>query len=90
MDTRHLRAALAVQKHGTFTAAARAMFMAQSTLSRQVGTLERRLGLELFVRGPDRAVPTDAGSRFLAEAKNVIAAVEAAERAAREAAEKCG
>lgn len=85
MDTRHLRAALAVQRFGTFTAAARALFMAQSTLSRQVNTLERRLGLQLFVRGPGRAVPTEAGSRFLAEAHNVIAAVEAAERAARDA-----
>jgi DNA-binding transcriptional LysR family regulator len=85
VDTRHLRAALAVQTHGTFTAAAKAMFMSQSTLSRQVGSLERRLGLQLFVRGTERAVPTDAGSRFLAEAENVIAAVEEAERAAREA-----
>jgi DNA-binding transcriptional LysR family regulator len=85
LDTRHLRAALAVERCGTFTAAARAMFMAQSTLSRQVSTLERQIGLQLFVRGAARAVPTDAGAAFLVHAKQVIAAVEAAEQAAREA-----
>jgi DNA-binding transcriptional LysR family regulator len=83
VDTRHVQAALAVERLGTFTAAARALFMAQSTLSRQIGSLERELGLALFVRGASQASPTEAGVRFLVEAKKVMAAVDAAERAAR-------
>lgn len=85
MDTRHVRAALAVAEFGTFTAAAASLFMSQSTLSRQVGELERQLGVVLFFRGPARATPTASGHRFLREARKVLAAVEAAESAARSA-----
>lgn len=85
MDTKHLRAALAVAEFGTFTAAAASLFMSQPTLSRQVGELERQLGVVLFYRGTARATPTSAGARFLEEARAVLAAVAAAERAARSA-----
>lgn len=83
LDTRHLRAVLAVEEHGSFTEAARHLFMAQSTLSRQVKALERELGSELFQRGAGRAAPTPHGRLFLVEARRVMAAVAAAERAAR-------
>lgn len=80
-----MRAVLAVAEFGTFTAAAASLFMAQSTLSRQIGELERQLGTVLFSRGPARATPTASGARFLREARKVIEAVEAAENAARSA-----
>ena len=81
MDTRHLRAALAVAEHGSFTKAAKALFMAQSTLSRQVAALERGLGAHLFVRGPRNVSLTDGGKAFLPHAENVIEQVQKAEQA---------
>ena len=86
MDIRYLRAALAVQEHGSFTTAAERLFMAQSTLSRQVSALERHLGARLFHRGSRQAVPTPHGRRFLDEAQKVLRAVEEADQAVRPAA----
>lgn len=84
MDTRHLRAALAVREHGSFTTAAEKLFLAQSSLSRQVGVLERQVGAELFLRGPRRTVATPVGERFLVEAEAVLSAVDRAERVVRD------
>lgn len=83
MDTRHIRAALAVARCGTFTGAARELYMAQSTLSRQIAALERELGSPLFVRGARTAVLTVRGKAFLDVGEDILAAVERAERAAR-------
>lgn len=83
VDTRHLKAAVAVARYRSFTEAARALYMAQSTLSRQVAALERDLGRPLFERGPRASVPTAAGAAFLPEAELVIAAAARAEAAAR-------
>lgn len=83
MDTKLVRAALALAEHGSFTLAARAMFMAQSTLSRQVSALERELGVVLFVRGMDGVSVTVRGRAFMVEAERVLEAVARAEDAAR-------
>lgn len=83
MDTRHIRAAVAVANSGSFTAAARQLFMAQSTLSRQVAALERELGGPLFVRGPRSVALTTTGEAFLPLGEAVLDAVAAAEKAAR-------
>lgn len=81
MDTKHLRAAIAVARHCSFTNAARELYMAQSTLSRQVNALERHLGTELFVRGVRSVTLTNDGRAFLPEAERVLGAVARAERA---------
>jgi LysR family hca operon transcriptional activator len=88
MDTKHVRAAVAVVRHGSFTVAARELFMAQSTMSRQIAALEREVGAELFVRGARRVELTVPGEAFLTEAREILAAVERAERAARAAARR--
>jgi DNA-binding transcriptional LysR family regulator len=85
METKHIRAAVTVAHYGTFSEAARALFMAQSTLSRQVATLERDVGGPLFVRGSRRVELTRRGKAFLPEAELIMAAVERAERAAKDA-----
>ena len=85
MDTRHLRAAVAVARHGSFTVAARELFMTQSTVSRQVAALERDLGRRLFVRNVGAVRLTRAGEAFLPEAEKVLQAVESALDAARAA-----
>lgn len=85
MDARHLRAAVAVARHRSFTVAARELYMAQSTLSRQVAALEQALGVRIFERGAREVSLTERGRAFMPEAARVLDAVERAEQAARAA-----
>jgi DNA-binding transcriptional LysR family regulator len=85
VDTRQLRAALAVEEHGSFTAAAAGLFLSQPTLSRQVAALEHQLGAVLFHRSARRAVLTEAGRSFLPRARSTLASLETARQAARAA-----
>lgn len=66
----------AVVRNGSFSAAARELNKAQSGVSYAVGRLEEELGLELFDRSGHRARITDAGRTVLAEARNVLSAVQ--------------
>ena len=50
-----LRAFEGVAKHGSFTAAANALLISQSALSRHVIALERLTGVQLFERGRTRS-----------------------------------
>lgn len=81
VNTKHLKAALALAHHGSFTKAAQELYVAQSTLSRHVAALERELGAVLFVRGIDAVTPTAAGAAFLPEAEQVLLATERARSA---------
>lgn len=81
MNTKHLKAVIALARHGSFTKAARELYVAQSTLSRHVAALERELGVALFVRGLDAVTPTRAGAAFLPEAEHVLEATERARAA---------
>ena len=50
MDVRQLAAIVAVADHGTFSAAARALYTVQSNVSGHVAKLERELGVTLIDR----------------------------------------
>lgn len=86
MDTRHLRTAVAVARHRSFTLAARELFMAQSTVTRQVACLERELGRRLFVRRLRSVEPTPEGAAFLPEVERILEELRLAVEAARAAA----
>jgi len=60
-----LRAFEGVAKHGTFTAAAHALLISQSALSRHVIALERLLGRQLFERRPHALELTRSGQLLL-------------------------
>lgn len=75
---RHLRVALAIADAGGYTAAARALHVAQSSLSRTVQETEQRLGVVLFERTTRRVQPTRDGKEFLAIARRVLAEYDAA------------
>jgi DNA-binding transcriptional LysR family regulator len=60
-----LRAFEGVAKHGSFTAAANALLISQSALSRHVIALEKLLGQQLFERRPHALVLTKAGQYLL-------------------------
>jgi DNA-binding transcriptional LysR family regulator len=60
-----LRAFEGVAKHLSFTAAANALLISQSALSRHVSALEKLLGAQLFERKPHSLVLTKAGQLLL-------------------------
>src|SRR3974390_504590 len=60
-----LRAFEGVAKHGSFTAAANALLISQSALSRHVIALERLTGVQLFKRRPHALTLTRAGQHLL-------------------------
>lgn len=66
MDLSQLRAFVQTARHQGFAAAARAMDLDPSQVSRQVAALESSLGLRLFQRTTRRLSLTEAGRTYLA------------------------
>ncbi|QJU57151.1 LysR family transcriptional regulator [Sphingomonas sp. AP4-R1] len=82
LDLRNLQCAISAAEAGSFRRAAETLGLPQSSVSRRIQLLERRLGFPLFIRSPAGIQVTPAGRLFLESA------VDAAERfdgAAREA-----
>ncbi len=86
LELRHLRYFVAVAEAGTFTRAAERLFIAQPTLSQQIGRLEQILGTRLLYRGRDGVRLTAAGAVLLDAARDVLAAVDHAVSQTRQAA----
>ncbi|KXF49162.1 LysR family transcriptional regulator [Rhodococcus sp. SC4] len=78
MDIRDAEYLVAVADHGSVTKAARALFIAQPSLSQAIRTLERDLGVELFERTGRELRITAAGVSFAEAARRVLADVERA------------
>src|SRR5260370_4640742 len=76
LDLRHLRYLVAVADAGTFTRAAERLFIAQPTLSQQIGRLEQLVGTPLLHRGRDGVALTAAGAVLLDAARDVLARVD--------------
>ena len=76
MDIQQLKYAVEVERCGSISRAAEALFVSQPFLSKAVRELEGELGLELFNRSPRGVSPTKRGAVFLAEAKELISAME--------------
>ncbi|MCB8820319.1 LysR family transcriptional regulator [Microvirga rosea] len=60
-----LKIFLAVVAHGSMNGAARALGQSQPTIARRTRTLEECLGVELFQRGPNSLILTEAGRAVL-------------------------
>lgn len=73
MKLEALRAFDAVARKGHFTRAAEQLFLAQPSLSRQIGGLEAELGVRLFDRLPTGAALTAAGESLLPIARRMLA-----------------
>lgn len=68
LDLRYLRYAMLVSEYGSFRRAADAIALSQSTLSRRVLLLERRLGFPLFERTRTGTRLTPVGELFIRDA----------------------
>lgn len=71
MRYQQLQCVLEVAKHKSISAAAKAMYMSQSTLSTTMKNLEEELGLCLFERGSDGVVITEDGRQALEYAREI-------------------
>lgn len=76
------RSFLAVARHGSLSAAARALGTTQPTLGRHVEALERALGVSLFSRSKNGLSPTSAAADLVSLAEAMEAAAAALLRAA--------
>jgi DNA-binding transcriptional LysR family regulator len=77
LDTRLLRAFVAVAEELSFTRAAQRLYVAQQALSSQIQQLETRLGTKLFERTTRRVNLTEAGEQLLPHAVAALAALDA-------------
>ncbi len=73
-DWNQARAFLATAEEGSLSAAARALKVTQPTLSRQVSTLEDKMGVTLFERGPRTMTLTAAGLELLDHVRTMFEA----------------
>ncbi|WP_460303796.1 LysR family transcriptional regulator [Actinocorallia aurea] len=83
MDSRYLRAFVAVVEHGGISAAAQRLGYAQSSVSAQLKRLEADLGVAVLVRAGTGAVLTEAGRRLLPHAREALELEDLMRRAAR-------
>src|ERR1700736_651663 len=84
MNLRHLLVFHGIAKAGSVNAAARLLHTSQPAVSRELRTLEERLGVLLFDRLPRGMRLTEAGQVLLDYAARIFGLDEAAERAMRE------
>lgn len=78
LSTTGLRVLREVAERGSFTAAAGALGYSQSAISRQVATLEVKVGRPLFERRRDGVRLTPAGARLLPRAVRILAELDEA------------
>lgn len=76
MNLEQLRSFVEVARLGHFTRASESLHLAQPSLSRQISTLERELGAELFHRARGNISLTAAGETLLPRAQRMLAEAE--------------
>lgn len=77
-ETRSMQAAIVLAEELNFSRAAERMHVEQSTLSRLIAKLESDIGLQLFVRNHQNVEITEAGRRFVEEARHSVLHAERA------------
>lgn len=78
MTPRQLRYFISTAEQGSFAAAARVLFIAQPSLSQQIGKLEQELGVTLFLRKPRGVALTESGKKLLDHAHAILRHIDAA------------
>ena len=88
MQLEQLEIFVAVARCGSFTAAAKQLYISHSSTSRAVSALEDELGVRLFRRGNRVNGLTAPGETLLEEAVKLLDAAEAAKKRVRAAADR--
>lgn len=73
---------VAVAEEESFAAAARRLRMSPPAVTRAIASLEERLGVRLLTRTTRSVRPTDAGSRYLEDARRILLEADEADEAA--------
>lgn len=76
IDWEDVRIFLSLARHGSLSAAARALSVSHGTISRRLHSLEESLGQVLFERRPEGYVTTPAGTRALEAASDMEQAAQ--------------
>ena len=84
MDLNHLRSFVSVAQFGHLTRAAETLHLSQPALSAHIKSLEEEFGVPLFERSSSGMTLTPSGRRLLAEAEQIIGAVEHLKHSAQE------
>jgi DNA-binding transcriptional LysR family regulator len=84
MDLNHVAAFVRVVHDGSFTAAAKALGLPKSSVSRSVAQLEEDLGVRLLHRTTRKLHLTEAGTAFYDRAANALSSIEEATSTASE------
>ena len=74
MVLRHLEILEAIAETGTFTSAAKKLYITQSAVSHAVAELEKQAGTALFERFPKGVILTPCGVSLLEESRNILTA----------------
>ena len=77
MQLHQLEYVLAVAKYSSFTHAAEEINISQSSLSQQISTLEKELGINLFIRTTRSVYLTSVGQDFVTHAMRIMSEVNA-------------
>jgi len=72
MYDKHLDSFIKTAKHGSFTKAAKELFISTTALIQQIKLLEKHLGVQLFIRTSRGVTLTMAGKSILQDAENII------------------
>ncbi|WP_404421899.1 LysR family transcriptional regulator [Nibricoccus sp. IMCC34717] len=78
LDSRQLLAFAAVARRGSFTLAAKDLFLTQSAVSHAMKALEEEIGTRLLDRVGKRVLLTQAGEQFLRHTEKILAEMDAA------------
>lgn len=79
-DLRQIRAFVAVAEEGSFTLAARRIFVTQSAVSHALRTLEEQLNCQLLDRSGKRVTVTSEGEMLLRRCRRILAEIDQAGR----------
>ncbi len=79
-DLRQIRAFVAVAEEGSFTLAAKRIFVTQSAVSHALRTLEEQLNCQLLDRSGKRVTVTTEGEMLLKRCRRILAEIEQAGR----------
>lgn len=73
MDLKHLRYIATIAQEKNITKAAEKLFISQSSLSYMLSTVEKEIGMPLFVRHKNGVELTAAGGKYYSAAKKIVA-----------------